>query len=45
MSGKRTKLVRAAFERKYGFDGSSREGQAYKYHWRRFKKDLKRGRG
>ena len=44
MSGKRTKLIREAFERASGFTQSQRSSPAYKFHWRRFKKNLKRER-
>ena len=44
MSGKRSKKLRAAFEKNFGFNIIQRGSSAYKYHWRRFKKELKKGR-
>lgn len=42
MSGSRTKKVRRAFEILNGFNSGQRDMPIYKYHWRQWKKKLKR---
>lgn len=44
MSGKRTKILRAVFEEKTGLSEFHRNTDLYKSEWRKFKKDVKRGR-
>ena len=44
MTKKRTRLKRAAFHARTGFTIFDRESGAYKYQWRRFKKDTRRGK-
>lgn len=44
MSGKRTKILRKKFAEKFGSNDLASD--AYKYHWRRFKKlEMKSRRG
>ena len=44
MSEKRTKLIRAAFEKRGGFLPIQRDTPGYKHFWRKFKKSLKKNR-
>ena len=44
MSGNRTKKLRQAFELKYGFTAMDCKTEIYRREWKRFKKNVMRGR-